>query len=237
MSDLYVVPGGRNRGVGRDLADALTDATRSYGLPGFLTSAPDDDPASLAAARRLGFEVVGHHHESVLDLDALDVAGATAAVRRAEAAGFRLSPLPDDADEAAWRRVYDACVVLWRDAPDAVGATDELPFSVFRGFFPEPWYVLLAWRDDELVGFTAMMDRAKDAALNTFFTGVARSARGAGLSTGLKAAHALLMRDLGHHRLYTQNMDQNAPILAANDRLGFRVDSGYFDLARGVTAG
>ena len=68
---------------------------------------------------------------------------------------------------------------------------------------------------------TSVMDRKKDEALNTFFTGVRAEARGAGLSTALKARHALAMRALGHHRIYTQNMDQNAPILAANDRLGF----------------
>ena len=54
---------------------------------------------------------------------------------------------------------------------------------------------------------------------------------GVGLATALKARHAQLMRDAGHRRLYTQNMDQNAPILAANDRLRFRVESGYIDVA------
>ena len=57
-------------------------------------------------------------------------------------------------------------------------------------------------------------------------------ARGAGLSTALKAQHALVMRARGHHRIYTQNMDQNAPILAANDRLGFTVVPGYYAVGR-----
>jgi hypothetical protein len=84
------------------------------------------------------------------------------------------------------------------------------------------------------VGLTCVMDRAKDEALNTFFTGVLSSARGAGLSTALKAQHALDMRARGHHRLYTQNMDQNVPILAANDRLGFSVVPGYYAVGRPV---
>ncbi len=45
------------------------------------------------------------------------------------------------------------------------------------------------------------------------------------------ARHAQLMRDAGHRRLYTQNMDQNKRILAANDRRRFRVESGYLDVA------
>ena len=34
---------------------------------------------------------------------------------------------------------------------------------------------------------------------------------------------SLDMKARGHHRVFTQNMDQNARILAANDRLGFTV--------------
>jgi hypothetical protein len=43
------------------------------------------------------------------------------------------------------------------------------------------------------------------------------------------------MRALGHHRIYTQNMYQNAPILAANDRLGFTVVPGFYSVGRAVT--
>ncbi len=109
-----------------------------------------------------------------------------------------------------------------------------LPYSVFRGFLPQPSYVLMAWRDGRPVGMTAVMDRAKDEALNTFFTGVRDGARGEGLATALKAQHALTMRARGHHRIYTQNMDQNAPILAANDRLGFSIVPGYYAVGRAV---
>lgn len=240
MSDLYVVPRGRRRGVGRALVEALTDATRAYRLPGFIVGAPERDGESLSVAQRWGFRTVGRHRESVLDLDTLDPAGVAAAVGRATEQGYRLAALPDDADEAQWQRVYDLAMLLWRDAPDSEGSTDTMPYSVFRGFFPHPSYVLLASHDDEnedehaAAGFTAVIDRRKDAALNTWFTGVRREARGRGLSVALKAQHALLMRDRGHRRVYTQNMDQNAPILAANDRLGFRVNSSFVDLALAV---
>ncbi len=231
---IYVLPQARGRGVGRAIADVLAEATAFYGLPGVADSVHALDEASLAAAARLGYEVVGHHRESVLDLDTLDEAAATSSVARAEQAGFALRPLRDDADEAAWREVYDITIETWADAPDAEGSDEQMPYSVFRGFLPQPSYVLMAWRDGRLVGVTAVMDRAKDEALNTFFTGVRQEARGAGLSTALKAQHALTMRALGHHRIFTQNMEQNAPILAANDRLGFAVVPGYYAVGRAV---
>ena len=232
LSGVYVVPRARRRGVGRAMADVLSDATAAYGLPGLADSVHELDDGSLAAADRLGYDVMGHHRESVLDLDTLDVDAAGAGVARAEEAGFELRPLPDDADDAAWRQLYDLALVAWADAPDAEGSTDQIPYSVFRGFFPAPSYVLMAWHDGRPVGMTGVMDRAKDQALNTFFTGVLPEARGTGLSTALKAKHALLMRAAGHHRIYTQNMDQNAPILAANDRLGFTVVPGFYAVGR-----
>jgi GNAT superfamily N-acetyltransferase len=234
MGGVYVLPQARRRGVGRVVADVLADATAAYGLPGLADCVHALDEASLAASASLGYHVVGHHRESVLDLDALDDAAAQTSVAQAERAGFALRPLPDDADEAAWHEVYDLTVETWRDAPDAEGSDEVLPYSVFRGFLPEPSYVLLAFRDGRPVGMTAVMDRAKDEALNTFFTGVREEARGEGLATALKAQHALTMRARGHHRIYTQNMDQNAPILAANDRLGFSVVPGYYAVGRPV---
>jgi GNAT superfamily N-acetyltransferase len=232
MSNVYVLPRARRRGVGRAVADALAATAATYGLPGFVGEVHENDEASLVAARRLGYEVLGHHRESVLDLDTLDLRAAQSAVAHAERGGFVLRPLPDDADEDAWREVYALTVETWRDAPDAEGSTDQLPYSVFRGFFPEPSYVLVAWRGDRPVGMTSVMDRAKDDALNTFFTGVLPEARGSGLATALKAQHALAMRARGHHRIFTQNMSQNAPILAANDRLGFTVVPGFFTMGR-----
>jgi GNAT superfamily N-acetyltransferase len=234
LSAVYVVPRARRRGVGRAMVDVLSDATLAYGLPGLADSVHELDDSSLAAAARLGYNVMGHHRESVLDLDTLDVDAARAGVARAEEAGFELRPLPDDADDAAWHQLYDLALVAWADAPDAEGSTDQIPYSVFRGFFPAPSYVLMAWHDGRPVGMTGVMDRVKDQALNTFFTGVLPEARGAGLSTALKAKHALLMQAAGHHRIYTQNMDQNAPILAANDRLGFTVVPGFYAVGRPV---
>jgi GNAT superfamily N-acetyltransferase len=237
MSGVYVLPKARRRGVGRAMAEVFADATGSCGLPGFADSVHEQDDASLAAATRMGYEVVGHHRESLLDLDTLDEAAARESVDRAEADGVVLRPLADDADESDWRRAYDLAIQTWQDAPDAEGSTDPLPYSVFRGFFPAPSYVLLAWAGEQPVGLTSVMDRVKDQALNTFFTGVHRDARGRGLSTALKAKHALLMRAAGHHRIFTQNMDQNAPILAANDRLGFTVEPGYYAVGRPLAPG
>jgi len=233
-ANVYVLPRARGHGVGRALVQMLAEATQALDLPGFSTSAHEDDQHSVDVARHWGFEVAGHHRESVLDLDALDQTVVHASIRRAEESGVRIEAVREDADDAAWQQVYQTLCASWLDAPDSVGSGETMPYSVFRGFLPDSSYVLLAWRDGVPVGITALSDRAKDQALNTFFTGVSASARGLGVATALKASHAWAMRARGQHRIFTQNMDQNAPILAANDRLGFRVVTGFYDLARSM---
>jgi GNAT superfamily N-acetyltransferase len=229
IGGVYVHPQARRRGVGSAMVGALADATSAWGLPGFAGQTHELDVDALAAGERMGFERMGHHRESVLDLDSLDVEAAEEAAARAAATGVELRPLPDDADDADWQLLYDEVVVpTWRDAPDAEGAAELMPLQVFRPFFAHPYYVLVAWSGDRPVGVTSVIDRAKDEALNTMFTGVVAGARGAGLSTALKARHALDMKARGHHRVFTQNMDQNTRILAANDRLGFTVLPGFF---------
>jgi GNAT superfamily N-acetyltransferase len=86
------------------------------------------------------------------------------------------------------------------------------------------------------IGFTSVVPRAGDPeATNTFFTGVHPAARGRGLAASMKARHALVMADRGIKRVYTQNMDGNEPILAANRSLGFRPHGGYVDVTERVT--
>lgn len=231
MADLWVLPDGRGHGVGRALLDTMAAETGARGLPGLLGSLADDDEQSVAAVIAWGCTEVGHHRESVLDLSELDDARVAPLLRRVEEAGIVLESLGPSTSDDEWRRVYDLVDPLWADTPDADGASDSMPYEVWRGFFSSPDYVLVARRDGVPVAADMLMDRAKDQALNILFIAVAPEARGLGLSAALMGRHAQLMRDAGHRRLFTQNMDQNTRILAANDRVGFRVASGFYDYA------
>jgi GNAT superfamily N-acetyltransferase len=231
MADIWVLPKARRNGVGRALLDVVAAETAARGLPGLLSSLPDDDAGSLAAVRAWGCTEIGHHRESVLDLETVDDEAVAALVVRVEDAGIVLEPLTGATSEEEWRRVYHLVDGLWADTPDADGASDSMPFEVWRAFFTSPDYVLVARRDGVPVAADMLMDRAKDEALNILLIGVASEARGLGLAAAMMARHAQLMRDSGHRRLYTQNMDQNTRILAANDRVGFRVESGFYDYA------
>lgn len=231
MARIYVQPPSRRRGVGAALFGAVRELCQGRRLAGIMVSVPDSEPDGLAAALHAGLVEHGHHIESALDLTTFDGPSADA-VAGGGAAGTQLVPLPDDADDSAWRAVHTFFNERMLEAPDSREGGGNMPYEVFRSFIQEPWQLLLAQDGTgAFVGVTCLMPRA-DAPhrLNTMFTGVHPDSRGQRLSEVLKAEHARRMRAAGWNEILTQNMDGNGPILAINGRLGFRPVGGTRDL-------
>jgi len=227
---VYVRPEFRRSGVGTALYCATVDFAAAAGLPGLMFSVPDSEPDGLAAAGAWQLLEHGHHIESCLDLSTLDVAMVAQCVARAAAAGIALQPLPLDASHDSWAEAYAFFTARMSEAPDSRDGAENMPYSIFRTLMPEPWQVLIARRDDAIVGLTSVTPRAtEDRRLNTMFTGVHPDFRGASLSAALKLEHARKLREDGWQSVVTQNMDQNAPILAVNRKLGFQPVGGTRD--------
>jgi GNAT superfamily N-acetyltransferase len=227
---VHVLPRYRRRGLGRVLRDAVEDVARGQ-RPGITYSYAEGEADGEAAARAWGLPVVGRHHESVLDLGAID---RSLYGDKAIASGVEISELPlGTMDDAAWRSIHEFVQARLREAPDSADGGGDLPCESFRDMVDEPWMLLTARDGAELVGVTQVMRRPGDpSAMNTFFTGVLAAARGRGIATALKTRQALLMADRGVARVFTQNMEGNQAILAANRTLGFVRASGYVDVSQ-----
>jgi GNAT superfamily N-acetyltransferase len=227
---VYVLPEYRRRGLGGTLRTAVEEVARQHG-PGLIYNYVEGYRDSEAAVRAWGLAIVGRHHESVLNLRAIDRSLYEA---KGKAPGVEIAELPiAELDEAAWGELFDFVQARYREAPDSADGGGELPYETFRKMVTAPWMLLTAREEGELVGYTQVMGRPGDpTALNTFFTGVVPASRGRGIATALKTRHALLMADRSVDRLFTQNMEGNEAILAANRTLGFARAAGYADVAR-----
>jgi GNAT superfamily N-acetyltransferase len=227
LADVYVAPAHRRRGIGTALLDQVRATCTPDRVPGIRVQADADDATSRAVAEAHGFRLHGLHLESELDLSDLDRL-------RDLAAGpddVTFAPLPEDTDDADWHAFHDQFLRLMQDAPDSASGSDPMPYEVFRAALPEPWQVHGAWVDGRMVGFTCVMQRDPvGRRVNTMLTGVDRDQRGRGLSTALKVSAAFALAERGWRAVVTQNMEGNAPILAANRRMGFRPAGGYVDL-------
>lgn len=226
---LNVVPRARRNGVGTALRRAVEDSVRGE-VPGLVYSYLEGDSAAEAAVRAWGLSELGRHHESVLDLTTVD---RDVLRQKAALAGVELAPLGplEEMTDADWADLHAFVKARFGEAPDTADGGGDLPVDVFRGRVQEPWMLHTAHVDGVLVGITFVTARpGRDDATNTFFTGVHPDARGRGIAGALKAAQALDLAAHGVAAVYTQNMDGNEPILAANRSLGFRRDSGYVEV-------
>ena len=81
---------------------------------------------------------------------------------------------------------------------------------------------LVALVDGEIAGMTFLMtDRERGRAMNGG-TGVRRAYRGRGLGLLMKQYSLVAAADAGIVRVMTQNDDTNAPMIAINERLGYK---------------
>lgn len=229
LGHVYVLPQHRRRGVGGALWQGVLEVCTPARVPGIALHADADDDTSLDVARAHGLVPGSLHHESVLDLGAVERLRPLASAPLA--AGVEIRTLPEDATEDDWHAFHEVFTRLFADAPDVAAGAEPMPYAVLRAVIVEPWQVTGAWRAGELVGLTAIVVRDRGAGrLNTWFTGVEREARGLGLATALKSAQAVALAESGWRSITTQNMEGNDAILAANRRLGFVTTAGTRDL-------
>lgn len=217
---VWVLPLARGQGIGSALWSAAVDVAKEAGTAGAQAMADVDDGRSLKIAAARGAVLGPRRWESRLDLAALSLPVVETAIDRVRAGGVELA-LFTPGDEV-WAGLYEDFLPLHWATPDGRAGRQPPSRDQLQHRFTQRWQVLLAQREGATVGMTMAFARAATPqAMVTFFTGVSSSARGNGIATALKARHAWLLREAGWRVLYTWNMEDNTPILAANARLGF----------------
>lgn len=241
-----VDPAWRRQGVGAALWSALLEAVRVFRPVHLRANGNPGDPDSVAWARHRGFAVTQHLKFQRLDLEAA-VEGAPApepapepapapAPAAAPAAGFRFVPFSELRTPDGERQLHAMYQEYLSHTPDAAESPYQ-PFEPWRswafdseGAWPEGWLVAVA-PDGRWAGFT-LAQRSGERQAHIFMSGVAPDFRDVGLGTALKAAAIRHARRLGVNALTTLNHAANAPILAINRQLGFRVEEEILRLVR-----
>ncbi|GAA3756968.1 GNAT superfamily N-acetyltransferase [Spinactinospora alkalitolerans] len=212
--DVTVLPEHRGRGIGGALARAAEEHLRTVGAVTLRTLALDEDSGRFAERR-------GYRRRSTARFQELELAALPPLPRRPEGVelrsyeDYRLDPGPVHAVEAA------AIADEPGDFPlDAVS---------YDGWLASEWENPLLDRELSTV---AVVDGRAVAAVNiqsdgrsrigSGMTGTLREYRGLGLAGYTKTAALHRARERGHTHAYTANDDTNAPMLAINDRLGYR---------------
>lgn len=205
---VQVDPAHRGRGVGRLLFERVHRVVGSTELTGIANG----DARSLAVAAHWGFQPEREHRISGVDPRMLPEPVPAPA-------GLRVVPLDEAGPEAVWACHQEAA------ADDPSGLTRQMPFEEFLAtqwrtpvHRPDLGRAVVA---GEAVLAHSQVDVADDRAWNAM-TGCLPDHRRRGLAR-LAKHHALsALASAGVTLCSTGNDGQNRPMLAVNDRLGYR---------------
>jgi len=223
MLTLAVHPASRRRGIGTELERRLRGFAAASGGTELTAIIRADDEISRHFLVPRGYREAYQRFEMELDVAGFDW-------RRFEGWKGRLGPLrlttmaDLGATEDNLRRLFEVSMVLSRDVPHPEGAP-EFTMEDFQKFAQMPGFRLdglfLALDGDRIVGMSGVWMREGQPAY-TYFTGVDRDYRGRGLATVLKLATIEFVRSLGIPAMRTNNDTVNYPMVAVNEKLGYR---------------
>ena len=204
----------RRRGVGSALFQAVSEHARRDGRRALTMSVQEVDRDSIVYLANRGYAEVMRVQESVLDL-------AAASSKWAPPAGVDLVPIDAELEPA----VFETAVEIARDIPSA----DEVRIDSIDQWRSDQLSALAmreccfaALVDGEVVGYATLIAGAEGEGMHAM-TGVRRPWRRRGIALALKQAQIDAAKTAGLRRLRAANAVQN-PMLAVNERLGYRKD-------------
>lgn len=233
LQDTYEVfvavdPAWQRRGIGQVLLAAVTPFAQEQGIAKLRTSCKEDSAGTVRFLEQAGFRQIGIRFESALDMGTFDETTFLPTQRRAEAAGYEVITLAQARaeDPDADRRLFDVFAATVVDVPFPGGDRANPDYDNFRANTLDapntnPEAIFIARLVGDMVGMTSLELLTNGVGI-TGMTGVLREHRGRGVAMALKLASFRYLRANGFHEARAHNDTANPPILALNQKLGYR---------------
>lgn len=222
-----VHPDHRRGGAGARLRAELERIAREIGVARLGASVRGEDEGSLAWAIRQGFELDRDRTESLLDLTAWDPSRFAGAIERTAGTGLELRVMAEVPEEML-RELHDCDTETARDHPEYNGHDHSYDdWLRWQGKVRVPSLRVMAMDGDRIAGYTWLqLPETEGQSGYSLYTCVRRAyrKRGVGLAVKLVSIDEAIKR--GVTQLRTNNNPENGPMLAVNDRLGYRLIPG-----------
>jgi RimJ/RimL family protein N-acetyltransferase len=221
---LAVHPVSRVRGIGTELERRLRAFVAAEGGTELTAMIREDDVVSRGFLERRAYQEAYRRFEMELDVSTFDWSRFPA-WRDGVPGGLRLITQAElGVTEENLQKLLALAAELGDDVPHPEGAPqftleDMRQFAGMPGFRRDGLFLLLD--GERYVGMSGIWVREGQPAY-TYFTGVTRDHRGRGLATFLKLATIEFAQRLGLRAMRTNNDTLNYPMVAVNEKLGYR---------------
>lgn len=233
---VQVLPQGRGQGLGKALAEVLSEYLQARAAREVIGGAYDNEPAAPPLMARYGLSECQRYFDSHLDVTAFDLA----AWQKQEQlpAGLRMlsfSQLRQEyGEEAAWRIYFELYCATILDVP-APSARTLPTFADFQNHFNDPNFnpdaLLLALdANGQGVAYSVLWRTENEPDhWKIGITSVRREWRRHGLALALKLGGIRLAQAAGIRTITTNAESGNLPMLRLNERLGFKNDVAFVE--------
>ena len=225
FTSLIVHPNHRGVGIGSALIEDVFAYCRTIGLSQLKSRIKDDEPAWLAWAVSKGFSIERHSYRSSIKLHNFDATPYENLIAKLTYEDIIFTTLHDLGDTEVNRRFYyeaDCKAAIDIPGEDSVETWEQFSTENFEseGYRPQGMHV--AMDGGIIVGVAhSWLDVGRNRMVNAM-TGVIPEYRGRGIATALKVKTIEYARDCGVSEILTQNDSENAPMLAINEKLGYK---------------
>ncbi|MEZ0324949.1 MAG: GNAT family N-acetyltransferase [Fimbriimonas sp.] len=222
LIEVGVNPLARRKGVGRALVTTALDYVEIQGMQIVDARVNGEDEYSIGFAQRRGFEEISRDFESVLDLESCDPQG----LRKLASTEFEIESIAASDSPEFRIALHQAFEEVRQDVPRRDPAV-PLTFEFFmEATLEDPSFLMEGSRvlldGDRIAGFAGLFKSATEGRIDTWLTSLRREYRGRGLAQALKASTILWAKANGYASIRTDNNSDNAPMLAINDKLGYK---------------
>ncbi len=235
--NVIVEPEWQGRGLGRALYEQVMSALAPLDPLSVRVEIREDGARSLRFLQDRGFAEDMRSYESRLDVTAFDPAPYVNAEARVRAFGVEFKTLRELENlPGHWQKHYEMTQDLRADVPSSEPRTDLEKSVWLSAFLKNPGLIrdayLLALKDGEYVGVTALRSSRSESGLTTGLTGVKREYRRQGIALALKVRNIAWAKENGYPSIKTWNEANNRGMLGINERLGFVRQPAWLDMVK-----
>lgn len=219
--DIAVHADARRQGIGSELERRLRDFSRAHGGTEITANIKENDAVSRGFLEHRGYREAYRRFEMELDVSTFD--WSRFEDWRTRLGDLRLFSMAE-AREGELDRLFELSITMMGDVPHPDGMPaftidDFRRFSALPNFHPGGFFVLAD--GERWIGLSGVLIQEGRPAY-TAFTAVDREYRGRGLATLMKLATIEFVQRNGIAAMRTTNDTVNYPMVAVNEKLGYR---------------